>query len=59
VTHVLKAEDEIRINFFKSFEVKKTNELVVTSDKLTINFASMIASVLVLDVACGPPVEPC
>jgi hypothetical protein len=54
---VRKAADEIRITvFFKSFGVKKINELVVTSNQLTNNFADLVTSCLGQDVACGPPV---
>jgi hypothetical protein len=53
VTLVRKAADEIRITiFFESFGVKKINELVVTSNKLTNNFAVLVTSVL------GPRVGP-
>jgi hypothetical protein len=56
VALVLKAADEIRITIcFKSFGVKKINELVATSNKLTNNFAGLITSGLGLDVARGPP----
>jgi hypothetical protein len=34
------------------------NELVVTSNKLTNNFAGLVASGLGPDVASGPPVLP-
>jgi hypothetical protein len=41
-----------------SFEVKKINKLVVTSKKLTNNFAGLAANGLGPDVARGPPVLP-
>jgi hypothetical protein len=54
---VRKTTDEVRItNFFKSFGVEKINELVVTSYKLTNNFAGLITNGLGPDVARGPPV---
>jgi hypothetical protein len=54
------AKDEIRIIiFFKSFGVKKINQLVVTGNKLTNNFVHFITSSHGLDVACEPPVGPC
>jgi hypothetical protein len=57
VALVQKAADEIRITIsFKSFGVKKINELVVTSNKLTNNFASLVTNGLGPDVARGPPV---
>jgi hypothetical protein len=57
VTLVHKAADEIRITiFFKSFGIKKTNELVVTSNKLTNKFAGLVISGLGPDVARSPPV---
>jgi hypothetical protein len=37
---------------------EKINELVVTSNKLTDNFAGLITSGLGPDVARGPPVVP-
>jgi hypothetical protein len=59
VALVRKAADEIRITiFFKSFAVRKINELAVTSNKLTNNFAGLITSGLGPDVARGPPVGP-
>jgi hypothetical protein len=52
-----KAASEIRITiFFKSFGVKKINKLVVTSNKLTDNFAGLVASDLGPDVAREPTV---
>jgi hypothetical protein len=54
---VRKAADEIRITIFNSFGVNKINELVVTGNRLTNNFAGLITSGLGLDVARGPPVE--
>jgi hypothetical protein len=53
-----KAADEIRIVifFYKSFRVNKLNELVVTSNKLTNNFAGLVTSYLGSDMARGPPV---
>jgi hypothetical protein len=42
---VRKAADDIRITiFFTSFGIKKTNVLVVTSNKLTNNFAHLVTS---------------
>jgi hypothetical protein len=38
MTFVRKTPDERRVSFFKSFEVNKTNELIVTSKKLKSNF---------------------
>jgi hypothetical protein len=59
VALVRKAADEIRItSFLKSFGLKKTNELTVTSIKLTNNFLGMFASGVLLDVVRGPPVGP-
>jgi hypothetical protein len=53
------AAEEIRITifFFRSFGVKKINELAVTSNKLTNNFAGLVRSGLGPDLARGPPVE--
>jgi hypothetical protein len=57
VALVRRAADEIIItNFFKSFGVKKINELVTTSNKLTNNFSGLVTSGLGMDVARGPPV---
>jgi hypothetical protein len=55
-----KEADEIRIAifFFKSFGVKNTNELVVTSNKLTNTSVGLVTSGLEPDVARGPPVTP-
>jgi hypothetical protein len=60
VALVRKAADEIRITIsFSNFsEIKKINELVVTSNKLTNNFAGQLTSGLLSDVARGPPVSP-
>jgi hypothetical protein len=54
------AADEIRITncFFRSFRVKKVNELVVSNNKLTNNFMVLVTTGLGLDVACRPPVGP-
>jgi hypothetical protein len=47
-----KATDEIRITvFFISLRTKKINELVITSNKLTNNFAGLVTSSLGPDVA--------
>jgi hypothetical protein len=53
-----KSADEIRITmfFFTSFGIKKINEPAVTSNKLTNNFAGLVASGLGTDVARGQPV---
>jgi hypothetical protein len=57
VALVRKAAYEVRITiFFKSFGVRKINELVVIGKKLTNNFACLITSGLGPDVAHGPPV---
>jgi hypothetical protein len=45
-------------HFFKSFGVKKINELVVTSNKFSNNFAGLVTSGLGPDVILGPPVGP-
>jgi hypothetical protein len=59
VALVCKAADEIRITIlFKSFGFKKINELVVTSNKLTNNFAGLVKSGLGPGVVRGPPVGP-
>jgi hypothetical protein len=56
VTLVRKAADEVRIFiFFRFFGKKKINELVVTCNKLTNNFAGLVTSGLGLDVVHGPP----
>jgi hypothetical protein len=48
---VRKATEEVKITIFlKSFGVKKINELVVTSNKLTNNFVGLVASGLGPDV---------
>jgi hypothetical protein len=53
-----KAADEIRmVTFFKSFGVKKINELGLTCNRLTKNFAYLVTSSLRPDVAPGLPVE--
>jgi hypothetical protein len=55
VVLVRKAADEIRITiYFKSFGVKKINELVVSGKKLADNFAGLVTSGLGLDVTRGP-----
>jgi hypothetical protein len=57
VSLVRKVADEIRITiFFKSFGVKKINELVVTNKKVTDNYVGLVTSGLGQDVAYGPPV---
>jgi hypothetical protein len=57
VALVCTAADGIKITiFFKSFGVKKINELVVTSNKLTNNVAGLVSGGLGLDVARGPSV---
>jgi hypothetical protein len=58
VALVRKASDEIRITifFFKSCGVKKINELVVITNKLTNNFAGQVTSGLGSDVARKLPV---
>jgi hypothetical protein len=53
-----KAAEEIRITIFKHFRMKKVNEFVVTSNKLTNNFAGLVTSGLGPDVARRPPVAP-
>jgi hypothetical protein len=58
VALVRKAAYEIRITFSRFFGENKINELVVTSNKLTNNFTSLVTSSLGLDVALGPPVGP-
>jgi hypothetical protein len=47
------AADEIRLNIFTSFGVKKINKLVVTRNKLTNNFVGLVTSGLEPNVACG------
>jgi hypothetical protein len=60
VALVRKTADEIRITVsFKSFRVKKMNELIVTSNKLTNNFVGLLTSSLRPDVVRGPLVGPC
>jgi hypothetical protein len=60
VALVHKAADKIRITiFFKSSRIKKINELVITSYKLTNNFTGLVTNGLRLDVVCGLPVGPC
>jgi hypothetical protein len=54
---VRKAADKNH-DFFRSFGAKKINELVVTSKKLTNNFAGLVATGVGPDVARGPPVGP-
>lgn len=39
-----KAADEIRTTIFLVLRVMKTNNLVVTSNKLTVNFAALVKS---------------
>jgi hypothetical protein len=57
VTLVRKAADEIESRFFsKSFGVRKINELVLTSNKLTNNFADLVTSGPGPGVAHGSPV---
>jgi hypothetical protein len=46
-------------NLFKFFGVHKTNELVVTSEKLTTILAGQVTSSLEPDVTRGPPVGSC
>jgi hypothetical protein len=53
---VNKAAEEIRIAIFKSFVIKKINDLVTTSNKLTDNLQGGLASDLESDVAHGSPV---
>jgi hypothetical protein len=54
---VRKAANEIRITIVcNSFGVKKINELVLSSNKLTNNFTSLVTSGLGPDVALGSPV---
>jgi hypothetical protein len=48
--------DTIFAIFFTFFGVNKTNELAVTSNKLTNNFEGLVTSGLWPDVACGQPV---
>jgi hypothetical protein len=53
------AADEIRFAcFYKYFDVKKINELVVTGNKLINNFSFVATSCHGLDVARRPPVGP-
>jgi hypothetical protein len=57
VALVRKAANDIRITiFFKPFGARKISKLVVTSNKLTNNFAGPVTSGLGPDVARGPPV---
>jgi hypothetical protein len=59
VALVLKAAYEIIITiFFTSFGAEKINELVA-SNKLTNNFAALVTSGQVLDMARGSPVLLC
>jgi hypothetical protein len=60
VTLVRKAADEIRITIFSnhSEQKKKINELVVTSNKLTNNFACLVTSGLGENLARGSLVGP-
>jgi hypothetical protein len=52
-----KAADEIRLTiFFKSFRVKKINELVTTRKKLTNNFEGLITGGLEPVAIRGPTV---
>jgi hypothetical protein len=53
------AADELRTTiFFQFFGVKEIYELVATSKRLKNNFAGLVTSGLVLDIARGPLVEP-
>jgi hypothetical protein len=56
VALIRKAADGTGVMIFKSFGMKETNDLVVTSNKLTNNFVSLVTSCLSPDVARGPPV---
>jgi hypothetical protein len=56
VALVRKVADKIRITIF--FSNSSTNELVVTSNKLTNNFAGLVTSDLAPDETRGPPVGP-
>jgi hypothetical protein len=59
VVPVREEADEIRsLIFYKSFGINKVNELVVTSNKLTNNFAGLVTSGLGPNVASGSPVLP-
>jgi hypothetical protein len=59
VATVHTAADEISIViFFKFFDVKKINEIVLTSNKLN-NFAGLVTSGLGPNAARSPPVVPC
>jgi hypothetical protein len=54
VAFVWKAADEIRIMiFFKSFGVQRTNDRIITSNKVTNNFAVLVTSGIGPDVARG------
>jgi hypothetical protein len=56
VALVFKAADEIRITIFSNPSEKKINELAVTSNKLTENFAGLVTSGTEPGVARKPPV---
>jgi hypothetical protein len=43
---------------YKSYKIRKINELTVTSNKSTDNFAGLLTSGLKPDVTRGPPVGP-
>jgi hypothetical protein len=50
------AREESR--FFRSFGVKKINELIISKNKFINTFAGLVTSGLGPHVACGPPVGP-
>jgi hypothetical protein len=58
VVLVRKAAEEIRGSPFLYLRAQKINELVVTSKKLTNNFAGLVTAGLGPDMARGPPVGP-
>lgn len=55
MTLVHDVTDDIITIFFRSFGVKKVNECVVISNKLTDKFAGLVLSGLGPVVARGPP----
>jgi hypothetical protein len=59
VALVQKAAYEIRNNFFRSFRMKKLNELAGISNKLTNNSRCLVTSGIGQRVAYGLPVGPC
>jgi hypothetical protein len=55
VSLVLKAAAKIRVTIFSNPSGQKINELVITSNKLTNNYADLIMSGFEPDVARLPP----